>query len=111
MFCQQCFQSVHQEKGTKICKSILKCYFCMKILFQVEQLSEYTDEETVVLSANVSDGTLSHLGSKTGKNFLEKEKEIKSKFLGFCLKCKKIIQLSLFMQSCNCIQLSFKTKY
>ena len=62
---------------------------------QVEQLSEHTDEETVVLSANVTDGTLTHLGSKCGKIFLETEHSIQSKFLGFCLK-SKFSQLSNF---------------
>ena len=54
----------------------------------MEQLSNQTGEETIVLSANLSDGTLSHIGSESGKIFLEKEQEVKLKFLGFCLKSK-----------------------
>ena len=53
---------------------------------QVEQLAEYTGEESVLLTASVSDGSLTHLGSESGKVFLEDHDDIKSQFLGFCLK-------------------------
>ena len=55
---------------------------------QVEQLAVHTDEESVFLTASVSDGTLSHLGSISGRTFLENHEDIKSQFLGFCLKSK-----------------------
>ena len=58
------------------------------IIFQVEQLSDHTGEESVILTASVSDGSLSHLGSESGKVFLEDHDDIKSQFLGFCLKRK-----------------------
>lgn len=58
---------------------------------QVEQLASHTEEETVVLTASISDGTLSHLGSASGKSFLEDHEEMKSQFLGFCLKSKYIL--------------------
>ncbi|XP_053393989.1 zinc finger and BTB domain-containing protein 14-like [Mercenaria mercenaria] len=67
-------------------KAILKAVLRQQIQMLVEQLSEHTGEETVVLSANITEGTLSHLGSEYGKIFLEKEQAIKSKFLGFCLR-------------------------
>ena len=57
-------------------------------LLQVEQLADHTGEESVLLTANVSDGSLMHLGSESGKVFLEDHDEIKSQFLGFCLKRK-----------------------
>ena len=57
-------------------------------LVQVEQLSETTGEESILLTASVSDGTLSHLGSESGKNFLDGHDEIKSQFIGFVLKSK-----------------------
>ena len=53
---------------------------------QVEQLADHTGEESVILTASVSDGSLSHLGSEAGKVFLEDHDDIKSQFLGFCLK-------------------------
>ena len=56
--------------------------------FQVEQLADHTGEESVILTASVSDGSLSHLGSESGKVFLEDHDDIKSQFLGFCLKRK-----------------------
>ena len=57
-------------------------------IYQVEQLSETTGEESILLTASVSDGSLSHLGSESGKNFLDGHDEIKSQFLGFVLKSK-----------------------
>ena len=54
--------------------------------YQVEHLAENTGEESVILTASVSDGSLSHLGSDAGKVFLEDHDDIKSQFLGFCLK-------------------------
>ena len=57
-------------------------------IHQVEQLSETTGEESIILTASVSDGTLSHLGSESGKSFLDGHDEIKSQFLGFVLKSK-----------------------
>lgn len=54
----------------------------------MEQLADHTGEESIILTASVHDGTLSHLGSSTGKGFLEGRDEIKSQFLGYCLKSK-----------------------
>ena len=36
---------------------------------QVEQLSETTGDESILLTASVSDGVLSHLGSESGKGY------------------------------------------
>ena len=57
-------------------------------LIQVEQLSETTGEESILLTASVSDGSLSHLGSESGRSFLEGHEAIKSQFLGHVLKSK-----------------------
>ena len=54
----------------------------------MEQLSDHTGEESIILTASVNDGSLSHLGSNTGKGFLDGREEIKSQFLGYCLKSK-----------------------
>lgn len=67
-------------------KAILKAVLKNQIQMLVEQLSDQTGEETVLLTASVSDGTLSHLGSEFGQFFLEDHDEIKSQFLGYCLK-------------------------
>ena len=56
--------------------------------FQVEQLSEETEEETVLLSVSTADGTLSHIGSVHGKDFLNGKDEIMFQFLNYCLKSK-----------------------
>ena len=60
------------------------------IYLQVEQLSHQTGEESVLLTASISDGTLSHLGSESGKIFLDRFDDFKSQFLGFCIKSKSL---------------------
>lgn len=67
-------------------KAIMKAVLKTQIQLLVEQLSNHTGEESIVLTASVNDGSLSHLGSSTGKGFLEGRDEIKSQFLGYCLK-------------------------
>ncbi|XP_053382791.1 uncharacterized protein LOC123539568 isoform X4 [Mercenaria mercenaria] len=67
-------------------KVILKAVLKSQIQQLVEQLASTTDEESVILTASVADGTLCHLGSDSGKVFLEDHEDIKSQFLGFCLK-------------------------
>ncbi|XP_060560612.1 uncharacterized protein LOC132720476, partial [Ruditapes philippinarum] len=67
-------------------KAILKSVLKSQIHLLMEQLSEHTGEESIILTASVHDGSLSHLGSSTGKGFLEGRDEIKSQFLGYCLK-------------------------
>lgn len=67
-------------------KAILKSVLKSQIQLLIEQLAENTGEESIILTASVNDGTLSHLGSNTGKGFLEGRDEIKSQFLGYCLK-------------------------
>ena len=52
----------------------------------MEQLSSETDEESVILTACLTDRTLCHLGSSSGKNFLEGREEIKKQFLSHCLR-------------------------
>jgi len=64
---------------------------------QVEQLAAHTDEESIILTASVADGTLSHIGSESGKSFLEDHDDVKSQFLGFCLKCKYFQTLTMLI--------------
>ncbi|XP_053397985.1 uncharacterized protein LOC123552566 isoform X2 [Mercenaria mercenaria] len=66
-------------------KPFLKTVLKSQIQLLVNQLSEYGDEESVFLTASMTDGTLSHIGSKSGQEFLESNEEIKSKFLRFCI--------------------------
>lgn len=67
-------------------KVILKTVLKSQIQLLVQQLADQIGEESVILTASVEDGTLSHLGSESGKDFLEGHEDIKSQFLGFCLK-------------------------
>lgn len=69
-------------------RAILKAVLKSQIQNLVEQLSQETEEETVILSASTADGTLSHLGSLHGKDFLHDRDEIKFQFLNHCLKKK-----------------------
>ncbi|XP_052220936.1 uncharacterized protein LOC127837700 isoform X1 [Dreissena polymorpha] len=74
-------------------KVILKAVLKSQIQQLVEQLAEHTDEESVILTASVADGTLSHLGSESGKSYLDDHEDVKSSFLGFCLKKHHMKQL------------------
>jgi len=56
------------------------------VLLQVYQLAEHTGEESVLISASIDEGTLTHLGSDFGRYFIDGREEIKAQFLGFCLK-------------------------
>ncbi|KAH3897255.1 zinc finger protein egl-43-like isoform X1 [Dreissena polymorpha] len=67
-------------------KVILKAVLKAQIQQLIDQLAACTDEESVILTASVSDGSLSHLGSESGKSFLQENDDVKSKFLGYCLK-------------------------
>ncbi|XP_052762831.1 zinc finger protein with KRAB and SCAN domains 1-like isoform X5 [Mya arenaria] len=67
-------------------KVILKAVVKAQIQQLVEQLAAHTDEESVILTASVQDGTISHIGSDSGKSFLQGHEDFKSQFLGFCLK-------------------------
>ena len=58
---------------------------CKYFLLQIEQLSDQTGEESIILTASINEGTLSHLGSNMGKGFFEGRDEIKSQFLGYCI--------------------------
>ena len=55
---------------------------------KVQQLADQTGEESLLLTASLSEGSLSHLGSESGTVFLEDHEDIKSQFLRFCLKSK-----------------------
>lgn len=69
-------------------KAILKAVLKSQIQNLVEQLSKEAEEETVLLSVSTADGTLSHLGSLHGKDFLQNKDDIKFQFLTHCLKKK-----------------------
>ncbi|XP_052260336.1 histone-lysine N-methyltransferase MECOM-like isoform X5 [Dreissena polymorpha] len=65
---------------------ILKAVLKSQIQQLIEQLASATNEESIILTASVADGTLSHLGSDSAKGFLEDHEDVKSQFLGYCLK-------------------------
>ncbi|XP_052764331.1 zinc finger and BTB domain-containing protein 17-like isoform X5 [Mya arenaria] len=65
---------------------ILKAVLKSQIQQLIEQLAAATKEESIILTASVADGTLSHLGSDSAVGFLEDHEDVKSQFLGYCLK-------------------------
>lgn len=67
-------------------KAILKAVLRQQIQMLVQQLSDHVGEEAVLLTCSISDCSLGHLGSDTGKTFLKENHQIKSQFLGYCLK-------------------------
>ncbi|XP_060559255.1 zinc finger and BTB domain-containing protein 14-like [Ruditapes philippinarum] len=71
-------------------KAILKAVLKNQIQSLVNQLAQQTGEESVLITASLEEGTLTQLGSEFGKTFLEGHDEIKSQFLGFCLKRNQI---------------------
>lgn len=67
-------------------KLVLQTILKSLIQQMVEQLAEYGEEETVVLTTSVANYCFSPLGSKSGLAFLEQRADIKSDFMQFCLK-------------------------
>ena len=51
--------------------------------FQLQQLAE-SGEESIVLTANVLEGTADHLGSVRGAGFLEDQEQLQKQFLNYC---------------------------
>ncbi|XP_045181854.2 uncharacterized protein LOC123540692 [Mercenaria mercenaria] len=92
-------------------KIILKSVLKSQIQHLVEQLAANTDEESVILTASVSDGTLSHLGSQSGNDFLNDHEDIKLQFLGFCLKNHYERRLEMQRQETETYSHDSKTQY
>ena len=87
---------VHMFYSMFSCTHVLLLWFLVHMFYsyvflynlQVEQLAMYTEEESIILTASISDGTLSHLGSDSGKSFLDDNEAVKSQFLSYCLQSK-----------------------
>ena len=67
-------------------KAMSKGLVLCLVHLQVEQVFDIVGEESLVLTASIDDGTFSHLGSENAKFFIEDYEDVKSQFLGFCLK-------------------------
>ena len=67
-------------------------------MLKVEQLSEHGGEEAMLFTASVSDGTFHHLGSTATKGFLDSRDNLKSQFLGHCMKgrCRRMAKAIIF---------------
>ena len=77
-------------QGITVILFLFMIFRVLLFLLQIEQLSDQTGEESIILTASINEGTLSHLGSNMGKGFFEGRDEIKSQFLGYCLKSEWI---------------------
>ena len=53
-------------------------------------MKHHIGEETLVLSASVVEGTMSHIGTEAGREFLHMRDDIKSQFQDHCLKSKVV---------------------
>ena len=60
----------------------------MNGIFQIEQLSAETGEDSVLLTTSVIDGPVSLTGSKSGKAFLQQHADVQAEFSEFCGKCE-----------------------
>ncbi|KAH3865665.1 hypothetical protein DPMN_028707 [Dreissena polymorpha] len=66
-------------------KAILRSVLKSQIQLLVHQLSEHTGDETVVITANVTDYCHGYMGSSPGNKFLQQNTSVKEQFLNFCL--------------------------
>lgn len=67
-------------------KAILRAVLKSQMKHLVEQLSKHGEEEAMLLTTSIVDGSFYQLGSAGAEGFLENRDEIKSQFLGYCLK-------------------------
>ncbi|XP_060602741.1 uncharacterized protein LOC132755833 [Ruditapes philippinarum] len=70
------------HKGPEFCQAV-KFVIKLQISTLLQQLAE-SGEESVVLTANVLEGTADHLGSNRGAGFLEDHEQLQKQFLSYC---------------------------
>ena len=58
----------------------------MLYYLQTKQLSQHAGEESLVLTTNISAGTISSLTSMFGTGFLDHRSELKKQFITHCSK-------------------------
>ncbi|XP_052813766.1 uncharacterized protein LOC128240856 isoform X3 [Mya arenaria] len=69
------------HKDTPGFKVILRAVLKDQIQLLVQQLSTHGGEESLLLTSCIEDGSFSHLSSKRGSNFLERNEDVRLKFL------------------------------
>ncbi|XP_052809031.1 zinc finger protein 37-like [Mya arenaria] len=70
-------------------KTVMRAVLKAQIHHLIVQLSEIGGEDSVLLTASVENGTLTHLGSDVAESFLEDHDNIKTEFLDHCIKAKE----------------------
>lgn len=70
------------QNSPEFCKA-LKLVIKFQISSLLEQLAE-SGEESIVITANIGEGTADHLGSNKGSSFLEARDELQRQFLSYC---------------------------
>ena len=68
--------------------SILSLFGKYFITLQLEEMCKEAGEESVIMTVNLHNGTMSHLGSKVGKAFLDDREDLKTQFLSYCISSK-----------------------
>ncbi|KAL4218245.1 hypothetical protein ACF0H5_022981 [Mactra antiquata] len=86
--------NIEKVKGIPGYKIILSSVIKGQIQQLIEQLSSHSEEEFVLLSVNVSDGSMTHVGSQSGKSFIQDHEDIQSRFLRFCLQANHLKQFN-----------------
>ncbi|KAH3875717.1 uncharacterized protein LOC127869463 [Dreissena polymorpha] len=75
------------HKGPEFCQAV-KFVIKLQISTLLQQLAE-SGEESVVLTANVTDGTADRLASHRGAGFLEDHEQLGSQFLAYCAETRR----------------------
>ncbi|XP_052814314.1 uncharacterized protein LOC128241434 [Mya arenaria] len=75
------------HKGSEFCQAI-KFVIKLQISTLLQQLAE-SGEESVVLTANVLEGTADRLGSLRGTGFLEDHEQLGNQFLSYCAETRR----------------------
>ncbi|XP_045184059.2 uncharacterized protein LOC123542324 [Mercenaria mercenaria] len=76
------------HKGPEFCQAV-KFVIKLQISTLLQQLAE-SGEESVVLTANVLEGTADHLGSNRGAGFLEDHEQLQKQFLSYCAETRRL---------------------
>lgn len=76
------------HKGPEFCQA-LKFVIKLQISSLLQQLAE-SGEESVVLTANVLEGTADHLGSNRGAGFLDGHEQLQNQFLSYCAETRRL---------------------
>ncbi|XP_052809032.1 zinc finger protein 771-like [Mya arenaria] len=70
-------------------KTVMRAVLKAQIHHLIVQLSEIGGEDSVLLTASVENGTLTHLGSDVAESFLKDHDNFRTEFLDHCIRSKE----------------------